>query len=570
VGEVKITSRADLNNVIKELLKIRREGKATTEEMKNLGVQLNKTLGQSAKTTEEQIKKSGTMMRRIASQLYSDFKALASLNALEGALKLSNQFQGAVTETIKLSDTIRKLGNSFGIAKKDFGSFEGSLVKGLGKIGASSEGASNALQGLTGLGVKGQSSIENLTTGAITLAGAGNEKGNEKQIAAQLGRTLQASGNNVNDVSAQQKLIGEVTASVKATGMESSKILGAMEQIFSTMDKSLRGKVGPEAMAQMATIAATVGPQATQAMQEYLSKSGVERMGMEQQGVNFFGKDGQLDVKNLVKFIQEGSKRIGFDPRKSMESFGFSAEAAEGLVRIAEQSKTVEENMKALGNATRDNVQAYREGMGLMESFNGAINTVKGALLSKVGGLTQTVTDVISSQVGDTAGSTAIVAGGGILAAMLAGGGLRGIGGALGGLAKEKAYESVTGENVIPVKVINFSDMTALSGAGGAMGGLLEKAKGLGGIAAKGGLIGAAGAAGYVIGTLIDNYGPTVKGKNNEGFEGGLLERLFFKLDQMRGGEASTNFNKNMKVIVESKVPNLQGKSEHTNRGMSQ
>ena len=105
--EVKISSRADLNNVIKELLKIRREGKATSEEIKKLGVDLNKTLGQSAKTTEESIKKSGSVMRRVANQLYSDFKALASLNALEGALKLSNQFQGTVVETIKLSDTIR-------------------------------------------------------------------------------------------------------------------------------------------------------------------------------------------------------------------------------------------------------------------------------------------------------------------------------------------------------------------------------------------------------------------------------------------------------------------------------
>lgn len=569
MSQVVISSRADLDNVIKALQELRKNAKETELDIQNAGKKTDEVLRNTGKQTEQTIKNSSSVMRRMANQLYSDFKSLMSLQALQKGLALSNQFSGAISESITLSDTIRRLGGSFGIARENFGKFQSDLAKGLGNIGASSESASAALEGLVGLGVKGSESIQNLSKGAVTLAGMSGEKGNEKNIASLLGRTLQAQGKDVNDVQAQQRLIGEVTAAQQATGMQASQILGAMDQIMSTMDKSLRSQIGPEGLAQMATIAATIGPQATAAMQEYLSKSKIDRLGMESQGVNFFGKDGQIDVNKLTDFVKNAQSRIGMDPRKALQTFGFSEEAAEGLVRIGEQSDRVAENMEKLAKSTRDNEQAFRQSMGLMDSFRGSINTVKGSLEGFFGNFTQGLTDLLQSQVGSKAGSAAVVLGGGILASVLAGGGLRGIGkglgGMLGGELKKEAYEQVTGEKVTPVYVVNASEIggSGLASAGGALASL-------GGMAAKAGLVGVAGAAGYGVGSLankgLDAY---TQGKTSEGFEGNAIERLMFKLDQLIGGSASTAFNKNQKLILESKVPDLMIRKDKQRRGAS-
>jgi len=576
MSEVVVTGRADLDAIIQALSKMRDASQKAGEESKKTANKINDNLAQQSRKTEQEVRKNASLLRRVANQLYSDFKALGSLNALQGALKLSSQFQNAIGETITLSDTIRRLGGSFGIAKSEFGSFQAYVAKGLGQIGASSEEAASAMEGLTGLGVKGKESIMSLSKGAVTLAGMSGERGNAKGVAGLLGRVLQAQGKDVNDQGAQQNLIGEVTAAVQATGKQSSEILGAMEQIFSTMDKGLRAKIGPEGMAQLATIASTAGPQATKALQEYLGKSSIERQSMEAQGFNAFDKNGQLDIKKLTQFIQEGQKRIGFDPRKSLQTFGFSEEAAEGLIKIAEQGDSVTKNLQGLATATRDNEQAFRQSMGLMDSFKGTINTVKGSLEGAFSGVTQFATDLLQSQVGDTAGSTAVVASGGILAALLAGGGLRGIGGMLkGGLvggAKKEAYEAISGEDVQSVYVVNASEIGGgLPGAAGAAGGLMGKL----GSAAKGiGMVGAAGAIGYGVGSLAE---PAVSGLLNEkttktteeGFSGNALERLFFKLDQLVGGQASTGFNKNQqKIIVETKSPTLRANLERS-RGVS-
>lgn len=578
-NEVVILGRAEFDQILKSLQMLRDSGKKTQNEMGTTGKKVQDNLEKTGKKTETSLRQTSSVLRRIAGQLFSDFKALASLSSIQGALKLQSQFAGAVTETIALSDTIRRLGGSFGIARQQFGSFQSYLAKGLGEIGASSEEASQALQGLSGFGVKGAESAAALSKGAVTLAGMSGERGNVQSVATLLAKAIQSQGKDVNDRAAQEGMIGEVTAAVQATGKTSSELLSAMDQMFSTMDKSLRGKIGPEAMSQMAVLATTVGPQATKALQEYLSKSTIERSAMEAQGFGgVIGKDGQLDIKALNKFITEGQKRIGFDPRKALQTFGFSDEAAEGLIRVAEQSKAVEDNMRKLSNATRDNEMAFRKSMGMMDSFKGAINTVKGKLEGTFEGATQTITDMLQAQVGDTAGSTAVVAGGGILAALLAGGGLRGLGGALskglGGFAKKEAYETITGEDVQSVYVVNASEIS--SGIGGVMGGagMMDKLKGGAGLLGKGSMVGGAAYGGYELGSALNEkiIDPMTQGTTEEGFEGNVVERLFFKLDKLFGGEASTNImkaNQQVKVVVETKSPNLKARQEKP-RGATQ
>lgn len=580
-NEVVMVGRAQLDQLRKALEDISNAGKQAQTEMGTTGKRIQEQMERTSKRTEATVRGNASILRRLAGQLYSDFKALASIQGLQAGLKLSSQFSGAVAETLTLNDTIRRLGSSFGVAKDKFGDFQAFMAKGLGDIGASSEEAAEALKGLSGLGVKGQESALGLAKGAVTLAGIGGEKGNSQAIARSLGMTLQAMGKNINDASAQQKLIGEVTAAVTTTGKSSSEILGAMEQIASTMDKSMRGKVGPEAMAQMAVLATTVGPSATKAIQEYLSKSTIERQAMEAQGFGkIFDDRGELDIKKLVGFIKEGEKRIGFDPRKALQTFGFSEEAAEGLVKVAEQSDAVQKNLAGLVGATRDNETAFKQTLGILDSFRGAINTVKGNVESAFGGITQTINDLLGAQVGDIKGSTAVVAGGGILAALLAGGGLRGIGKTLGqgagGFLKKEGYETLTGEEVQSVYVVNAAEIGAAASGGGLLDAVKGKAGMLGkvaGMAGKGLGVAGAGYAGYELGQAIEPGATQLlnqytTGKTSEGFEGNALERLFFKLDQIIGGDTTRGFQQ-VKVSVETKTPNLRAKAEKT-RGAAQ
>ncbi len=551
-NEVKLKGQADLEDIYKSLKKLTdgmEESMRTTE---TLGRKTQDGLERTAKKTENTIKQSGSLLRRMAGQLTSDFKALFAMNAIQGALKLSSQFSGAIKESIMLSDTIRRLGGSFGVASSDFGKFQAKLAKGLGDIGASSEAAAEAIQGLAGFGVKGMDSAGALATGAVTLAGMSGEKGNERGIARQLASALQASGQDVNNAKAQQDLIGEVTAATQATGKQASEILGAMEQISSSMDQQLRKTVGPQAMAQMAVMATTVGPAATKALQEYLSKGQIQRMPLEAQGFKVFGDQGQVDMKELQRFIQTTQSR-GMSPRESLQTAGFSEEAAEGLVRLGEKADLVSENMKKLDGATRDNVDAFRKSMGLMDSFKGSINTIKGRFEELTSGLTKNITDLLSAQVGHTAGAGAVVAGGATLAAILAGGGLRGVAGMVTGRLSSKAQEAVTGEKVQDVYVTNAAEI------GGAAAGLGGASK-LGGMLGKGMGVAGAGAIGYMAGEqivnpLLDKF----QGTTDEGFQGNPVERLFFKLDQLFGGAASGQFKKNMvDVNIVTTEPNLK------------
>lgn len=537
------------------------EAKGATNTIGTLGKKTQDTLETATKKTESSIKRSGALMRRMASQLYSDFKALMSLESLQAGLKLSNQFKGAVTETVKLSDTVRRLGGSFGIARDSFGKFHGALSRGLGDIGASSEAAANALQGLAGLGVKGEKSAVNLSKGAVTLAGMSGEKGNEQSVARLLGTAIQATGKDINDEKTQKAFIGEVTAAVQATGQQASVILQNMNEIFSKMPDDLRKKTGPQSMAQMAVMASTVGPMATAAIAKYMSMSKIQRMAMEAQGFNIMGKNGSIDIQKLQDFIKNVKGRTGMDARQSLQTAGFSEDEAEGLVRLGERADDVAKNLEKLQGATRDNEEAFHRSMGMLDAFKGSINTVKGRIEQWSGGLTQTITDFLSSQVGHVGGSTAVVAGGATLAAILAGGGLRGIGKGLFGAgmseAKLKAEEAITGEHIQKVYVTNASDFGGM-GAGAAAGGMgmLGKAGAVLGAAGVGAAVGE-----YVVNPLLDKY---TQGKNSSGFEGNAVERMFDWMDQKMGGRMSgTNRNPvKVQVQVHTTEPNLKAKSK--------
>lgn len=561
-NDVVLIGRAELDSIYQSLQKVMDHAREGSQEVQQLGNKVNDGMNNQVKKTESGIKRVGSGLRRLASQLYSDFKGLLSLQSLMGGLKLSNQFSGSVKESIKLSDNVRRLGSSFGVAKQEFGFFQAFMARGLGEIGASSEDAANALEGLAGFGVKGVESATSLAKGSVALAGIGGEKGNEKQVSSLLASTLQSQGKDVNDLAAQKALIGEVTAAVTTTGKSASEILGAMNTIFSKMPEELRKKIGPEAMAQLGVVATQAGPDATAGLQKFLSLSKEERMGLEQQGFqNVFDKKGQLDLKQLVATINDIKSR-GLSAEASLKTAGFTDEEAQGFVRIAEKADVLAESLGNLSKASRDTDAAYKGTLGMLDAFKANINTVKGYLETAFMGGSQKVTDALSGTIGDPMKSGAVVAGGAALAAVMAGGGLRGLfkmgSSALKGGLQEKAQEALGGENIQPVRIMNWSEMpTDLSGAAGAAG-MGGKA---GSMLKSAGLVAAAGAAGYAVGSVVEPAATAVldkytTGTTDEGYTGNAVERVFAKLDNLLGGKLSGM--PPVKIEVESKDPTIR------------
>ncbi len=535
-----IRVRSELTKLVEDLSKIQKAAEQLSDSMKQTVEGVGDAVEKQNKKVETGFQKMGNFGRRVFDQLKQDIKSLASINALTAGLKLNEQFKGTVSQTVALSDQIRKLGGTFGVTSNQFSAFQAKLTKGLGQVGLSSEAATNVLAGLAGTAVRGQDSVAGYAKSAGMLASIGREQGNEGGIAKGMASVLSARGMDPNDAKARADLEGELTAAMQATGKNASELVGAMERLYASMDKESRKGTSFKAMGQMAGLAAVGGPGATKALEEYLGKSEIEKMAMKAQGFGGVMGPGGVDIKALQKFITEGQKRIGFDPRKAMETFGFSPEAAEGLVRLAENGKQAADVMQQLNDASRDTEQVYKSNRTLLESFNSSLNRVKGFLGGPLSKVSQGLTDMLGGASGSDLGAAAVVGGSGLLAAVLAGGGLRGLGKGLGigGLAKAGAVETLTGREVQPVYVTNASEI-----GGGAAEGLagMAKMKGAAGLLGKAGAIGGAGAAGYALGSevlnpLIDTY---TQGKTSEGFEGSAVERLIFKLDKLMGGQSA-------------------------------
>lgn len=547
-NEVVLVGRAELDQIMKSLKKFRDQADRATKGIGELGKKTNEGLEKTSKKAEDNIKKTGSVLRRLASSLYSDFKALMSLNSLQGALSISNKFKGTVSDSIDLSDSIRKVGNSFGIAQSQFAQFHGKLSKGLGEIGASSKSAARALEGVTGFGLKGEEATADMVKNVIMLASIGREKGNESGVGKAFGGAITSAGANPNDAKVRQAFAGEVSAAITTTGKTATEVLGAMSDIFGKMPNDLRKNVGPKAMAQLAAISTTGGPAATAAISKLLSLDKIHRMPLEAQGFHPFDKKGNLDLKSLMGFIKNvGNRTPG--SRTALQTAGFSEEEAEGLVRLGEQSKRSAEVLEQLSGATRDVAKQFDSSKSLMENFDSSFDKVKTQLGSVFAPLTEKVNGALGAASKSNVGAIGVVGGSAIAAAMLGGGGMRGIMGMVGGEAKKKAFEAATGEKVQDVFVVNADQMGG--GNNPLTGG------GLGGMAGKAGLAGIAGVAGYelgdkVINPLLDKY---TQGKNDSGIEGNIIERMFDKMTQMsmRGGKPAVT------VHIQTIEKNLRG-----------
>lgn len=572
---VELRVKSGLDELLKDMDKLKAKALEVNTSFEEMGKGTADQLKRKTKDTETFLGNLGNFSRRVADQIKRDFKTLISVQSLAAGLKLSDQFKNSIEETVNLANAIRKLGPTFGIAAKDFASFQQGLTQGLGDIGLSSDVAVKALEGLSQTPVRGATAIGEYAKKSGQLASIGREQGKEGDISRSLARVLQARGTDPNNIKALNELTESVRRVTIQTGVQPSQVLGNMERLFEKMPEDFRKVISSKGLANLAAAQSVGGPGAVKFLEEFLGKSPKARLAFEAQGGKGLFNDKGLDIEKFRKFSQEIRGRINFDPRSSAETLGLSEEAAEGFVRLSESLDKVKDAQDRIQKSTGSLDESYRQSMGLGEAFKANLNRVKGNLSGFLESIIHGSTDALSGAAQSDVGSAAVTGGAALAAAVLTSGGLKGVfGGLLGTAAKGKIAEEVTGQKTVPVYVVNASEF---GGMGGGLGGGSKGGMGLataGAIAVAGGY---AAREGYKM--LEEKTGPigpsaqetvdwaqSVGGDTGGAVMEGVLNALV-KLNNLLGGNYAP-IQRTQKVQVEMKSPMLQ-ESPKPSRGAS-
>lgn len=574
MAQVEIRVKSGLEQILKDLESLRARAEDVSAALRDTGNQTSESIKKNTRETETFFGQLRTFGRRMSDQLKRDFAALASLESLAAGLKISEQFKNSVKESVILSDSIRRLGPVFGMVEKDFVGFQKTLTDGLGEIGLSSEAASRTLEGLSQTQVRGEENILGYARAAGQLATIGGEQGREGDIARGMASVIRARGGDVNNKKEMEALAESLRRVFLSTGVGPSQALDTMTSLFEQMPADFRKAITSSGLANLAAAQAVGGPATTQFLEEYLGKSPIARMAFEAQGGRGIFTEEGIDIEKFRAFAGSIMGRVGGDPRLAAQTLGLSEDAAEGFVRLAESLDRVKEAQDRIQRTTGNLNETYRQSMSLGDSFRANINRIKSFLAEPLASITQGATNLLNQASQSDLGAGAVVAGGGLLAALLAGGGLRGIGGSLvGTVLKSQAAEQLTGQKTIPVYVTNAAEI----GAAGAASGLLSGgAGGVMGFLGKAGAVGAALGAGVLAGQLAEPYvgkflEDKTTGTTKEGFTGDIVERLFFKLDMLLGGDTTSAYRAPappQKVKVEFNTPLLKETKQPT-RGAS-
>lgn len=575
---VQLSVRSSLGKIIEEMEALKKKTEEVRDGFDKMGDDIGENLKNNAKKTENYLDKVRSLGRRVADQLRGDFKSLVGINALSDSLKLSNQFKGSIAETIGLSDAIRKLGGTFGIASKDFISFQSNMIKGLGNIGLSSEVASRTLQGLADTPVRGEKSLVGYSQSSGMLASVSREQGKEGDIAKGIARVIQARGGNVNNMGQVKSLSEDLRRVFNVTGKGPTETLKVMEDLFAKMPKDLRQSISSSGLTNLAAASSVGGPNATKFLEEYLGKSPIARMAFDAQGGKGIFNDKGIDAGKFQQFAKSIMGRVGGDSRMAAQTLGLSDEAAEGFVRLAENLDKVTDAQNKISASTGDLTTQYKNSMGFAEAFKANINKVKSLLATPLSWLTQKGTAAMSGASDSNMGAGAVVAGGGLLAALLAGAGTRMLGkGLLGSVAKGAVAEGVTGKEVQPVYVVNASEIGGVgSTATSALGSLKGAAKfaGVAGLAYAGGALVSKGLESANMSERT-GYGAQTElkwiDKNMGEGAGDLYMQMSNLMQNLNNKMFGTNYEANVKrdkVIVELNKRDLK-ESKQPTRGSS-
>lgn len=553
MAEAKVSVRSDLLKIVEDLKIIAQTAEQTSQSLGASTKEVGKTVNDQVAVVSGGMNKLRTFGKDLVRQLGSDFKSLFSVNALVGGMKLSEQFGGAVKQAVTLNDTIRNLSPIFGMNEAAAERFKRTLIKGLGEIGVGSDAAANALQGLAETPVRGEKALEAYAKTASELAGISKQKGQEAAIAKGLSSVVVAQGGNPNDPRAMQKVAEDIVRIRNATGKSATEALDTLNKLFSSANTDFKKRLLQGGGVSLAAAGLIGGQGSTAFLERYMGLSKQARAGFEAQGLGrLIGQNGELNNAAFQGTISEARRRGSGNAEFGLQTMGMSEEEAKGFLRLADALKANGDAVERAKRSVVDINQEYQKTMSLGDSFRANINRVKGGfaeVMDKIGApdLLNKGTDLLQGASHSMAGAGAVVGGSALLAAVLAGGGLKGIGaGLLGGELKSRAIEGITGEKVQKVEVINWPMGMSLGGAASAAGGLGTAAS----FAGKAGLVGAAAVGGMAVGSYLnDVIESKTQGKTEEGFEGSSIERLIFKIDKLFNGQDYQNFMKAQQVL---------------------
>ena len=470
---IEITVRTQLSKIIKELDGISKSFEDAERGMKKTATNVDDGITTTMRNTQTKIEQSGSLMKRVFAGLKDDVKALLGVSALAGGLKLSNTMRGTISDTIQLSDTVRKLSGVFKIAERDQAGFIGSMTKGLGQIGLGSDAAARALEGLAETQVRGQKNLQSYAKTAGMLAGAGNQKGQEAAIATGLAGVVQAQGKNVNNTEAMKATAEAVNRTHQATGIPITEILANMKELFSTMNSDIKKSMTPQAMSSLIAAGHAGGSATTDFMKSYLSMNKIQRatqdaiLGVkgglfnEKTGVN---REALMGLMTRAKGYGMGNVETG------LEAIGMSADQAKGLKLLADNIDQVEAAAKNATSTNKNLRESFEDTKTMGESFKGNIDRVKSTLAWPIALATGGMTNLLKSTQTSTIGSAMVVGGSALGSAALIKYGLGGVGAAMGMKNLQERIIEGTGEKIQNVHVTNFSEVKGLGGAGGGAG----------------------------------------------------------------------------------------------------
>lgn len=576
--KVELGVNSQLKKIIAELEAIAQKNEEVGRSFKDMGKDVGETFNKASKKTENSINDMASRSRQVLNNLKQDFKTLLNFQGVMAGFKLSEQFKGTITQSVSLGNTIRKVGETFGWTKKQFLDMQMKMTKGLGSIGLSSEAAANALAGIAKTAIRDESAIIEYSKTAGMLASIGGEKGREGEIAQNLAGIAGAQGKNPNDVAAMRAIQNEVLKVMRATGRNATEVSDELLTIYKSTNEDFKGQLEKGGSTSLATAGVMAGPESTEFLKKYLGMNKVQRSGLEAQGFGqIMNPDGSLNVNAIKGTIKEAQSR-GLDVESGLQTFGFSPEEAKGFIALA---KAIEVNGKVIEQAQKSVVdinKSFDETKTLGDAFSSSLERMKSKVSGVLGSISQVGTDVLNEASKSDVGAAAVSMAGATAAAVLMGGGIKGLGKTLLGKGKEEAYERLTGEKIQPVKVMNFDEMeeakmsenTPLGMMGGKLGKLAKGAVGVGLAYEAGSMLGSA--IEPVMSKTLDMY---TTEETPEGFKGNALERLLFKIDQMMGGAISgVDMSKlpgrtEVTVKVETKEPNLRVTPVNS-RGVSQ
>lgn len=573
-NDVELTVNSKLKKIIDELMAITAAQEEVGKGFKDMGKDVGKTMSETAKNTENKMNIMSDRTRKILQNIKEDFRTLLNIKGIQAGLKLSDQFTGSVKQAIDLSDAVRKVGTQFGWTRKQFIDMQSRLVKGLGEIGLGSDSAANAIMGIGKTAIRDKNAIMEYAKAAGQLAVIGKEKGSEGDIVQGLATVATQKGMNPNDANAMNSVKTEVLRIMQATGRSATEVLGELSQVYESAHADFKDMLAAGGSSSLAAAGVIAGPQADSFIKKYLSMDKYRRSGMEAQGLGkLMGADGKLSPDAFRSTIGEANRRGAGDTQFGLQTMGMSEDEAKGFILL---NKAMQDNAAIVEKARTGIVEinkAYESSRSMGDAFGANIERIKSKFSGVLSGASQVGTDVLGGMSKTDTGAAVVSGGSAVAAAMLAGGGVRGIMSA----GKEAAYEKMTGEKVQKVHVMNADEIGKRMGGfmAGGMGGKLMRGAGMatGGLAAWeiGSAIGDAAAP--VIDNTLNEY---TTGTTSEGFEGNALERLIFKLDKMTDFKLSgtdpqfwKDQEQKIKVKVEMNDPRLKHKVQNS-RGVSQ